>query len=130
MPAELSFVAHSAERHSLKLAPHRPCDRLTETGLPDAGRADETQNRRLGCRIQLYHREVLEYSLLYVFQIVVIFVEHFLGLIQIQAVFRRLPPGQIQYPLEISSDDVIVGSRCRQSLESFELSIRFSASLI
>src|SRR5262245_19442834 len=74
--SKLSLIAHASKRHAFKLAAHRSGDRLTEAGLADAGRSDEAQYRRLGRRVQLYHCKVLEYALLYVLQIVVIFVEH------------------------------------------------------
>ncbi len=45
MAADFRLVAHAAKRHAHKLAPRRPGDRLSERGIPHAGRADEAKDR-------------------------------------------------------------------------------------
>ena len=47
MTTDLGLVAHTPEGDPHETSPHGASDRLTETGLADAGRADERDDRAL-----------------------------------------------------------------------------------
>src|ERR1041384_339014 len=126
MSAKLGFIAHAAQRHALEFAAHRSGDRLSEAGLADAWRANEAEYWCFGFWVELDHRKMLEDSLFDVFQIVVIFIEHGLGVIEIQTLFGRFPPRQIENPLEICSDHVIIRRSRGQPLEAVEFALGFS----
>src|ERR1041384_6388136 len=127
MSAKLGFIAHAAQRHALEFAAHRSGDRLSEAGLADAWRANEAEYWCFGFWVELDHRKMLEDSLFDVFQIVVIFIEHGLGVIEIQTLFGRFPPRQIENPLEICSDHVIIRRSRSRRLSSRSASVRTSS---
>src|SRR5262249_60678976 len=69
MPTKLGFIANNAQRHPLKLSGHRSRHRLYQACLANTRRSDEAQDRGLGLRIQLDHRQMLEYPFLDVLEI-------------------------------------------------------------
>ena len=77
MTANLGFIADATEARAHELSPKRLGDRTAKTGLANAGRADEAENRAAHPRAgELTHRQVLENPFLYLLQAVVILVEH------------------------------------------------------
>src|SRR5262245_64694178 len=64
MPADLRFVAYTAERLAHELAAQRARDRLTERRLTGARRSGEAQDRRACVALEAAHDEILEDALL------------------------------------------------------------------
>src|SRR5439155_25101868 len=72
MTADLRLVPHSAETDPHKLAAERVRNRLTEAGLADTRRPEETKNRAMTLRIELAHGQIFDQPLLNFLQVVVI----------------------------------------------------------
>ena len=120
MSTQLGLVAHTPERHALKLAPQGACYRTTKRCLADSRRAHKTENGTLGIRPELDYGKKLENSLLNVFQTVVVLVKNPSRLVEIQLVFGRLSPRQLENVFEISANDVIVGRASGKFLQTFQ----------
>src|SRR5215470_1403073 len=101
MTAQLSLITHTAERHSFKLPAERTRDRSSERRFADARWSNKQQYRALRVGPQLDHGEKFENAFLYVFEPVVIFVENATSFCEIEFVFRRLQPRQLENKLEI-----------------------------
>ena len=96
MAAQFGFVVHAAQAQPFELAAEGASNRLAERGFADAGGSDETKNRRLGGRIEFQDAQVLEYALLHFAQIIVVFVQNLPGARDIQYIFRRHLPRQLE----------------------------------
>src|SRR6185369_7469548 len=107
MTAQLSFIAHAAERHSFKLAAERTRDRSSERRLANARRSNEQQYRTLRVGPKFDHGEKFENAFLNVFEPVVIFIENATSFRQIEFIFRRLQPRQFENKIEVRANDVI-----------------------
>ena len=98
---------------------------MTERRFTDAGRTDEAQDRRLRFRIELHHRKAFENTVLHVLEAEVIFVEHALRVLEIEAVLGARMPGQLGDELEIAARDLVVRRVRRHPCKALELAIRF-----
>ena len=56
--------------------------------FPVPGRTDETEDRSFHVGLELAHRQVFQDALLHFLQVVMIFIQDFLGLLNIQVVRR------------------------------------------
>src|SRR5690606_3489773 len=74
--ADLGFVAHTAKRHADKFTIRRASNRLTQGGLTDTRRADQTQYGRLELVNALLYSQVLDNALFHFLEAVVIGVEN------------------------------------------------------
>ena len=72
---EFRFIMDPAEAEPLERPPQRPGDGLPQTGLPDPGRTDQTQNRGLRRGVEFQHGEMLNDPLLHFFDAVMVFVQ-------------------------------------------------------
>src|SRR5262249_7792757 len=79
MTADLSLVAHAAERNAYELAPHGVRDRPAERRLADAWRTDKTEDRSFTLRLQFEHSQVLQNAFLDLVQVVVIAIQDLFG---------------------------------------------------
>ncbi len=91
----------SAKRHAGIFAPQGPGNRLAQGGLAHPGRAVEAEDGRLQVALQLQHRQVLQYSLLDLFQSIVIFIKHALCIVQVKVIISIFIPWQLQQGLYI-----------------------------
>ncbi len=117
---DFGLVAHTAQRDAHEGAIHRAGDRLPERGLADAWRADEAEDRPLHVALQLPHGQVLDDALLDLVEIVVILVEHAARLARIEAVFGRDAPRDLEDPLDVRAQHLVLGRRLRHPLEALE----------
>src|SRR5205823_11324706 len=101
----LRFIANTAEAHPHKLPAQSIRDRLTQTGLSDSWRTEQTQNRPVSLGVQFAHREIFDQAPLYFFQIVMIAVENFLRFVEIEIVFAQLRPRQLHDRLDVANDN-------------------------
>ena len=121
MAADLRLVAHAAERDPHELAVHRPRDGLAERRLADAGRTDEAEDRPLHVPFELAHGEVLDDAFLDLVEVVVILVEHAAGLDRVEPILGPLVPRDVEHPVQVGPDHLVLGGRSRHPLESIDL---------
>ena len=99
MSADLSFIAHAAQRHADKLAAGRLSDRHTERSLADAWRSDEAQDGAFWVLYQLADRQKFQNAILYLFQSVVVGIQDLFRTLDIADLFRALLPRHSQQPV-------------------------------
>src|SRR5690606_16667418 len=109
-----------------ELAAHRLGNRAAQAGLADAGRADQTENRRAagGVRHVLgerAHRQKLDDALLDVLQPVVVSVEHRLGMVEVEIILALLMPGHGQHGVDVVADDRRFSRDGRHALQAGDL---------
>ena len=142
MTADLRLVADAADADAFELPAERPCDRTTKRRLSDSRRADEAENRPSGlsgaggntipaaCGHQRPHRKELEDPVLDLLDVVVVLVEHFPGMRQIEVVLRRFVPRQRRDPLEIATHHPVLSHRRLQALEPGQLPVDLLSDLL
>ena len=89
MSANLRFVPDATQAHPYKLSAKRIGDRLTQTCFAYAGWPNKTKDRPVSLWIQFTHRQILDESSFYFFQIVMIAIESLLRLIEIEIVLAQ-----------------------------------------
>lgn len=121
MTANFGFIADAAETGAHELASKRTRNRTSERRLADARRTHEAQDRRTHpIARQFAHRQVLQDTLLDLFETVVILIEHLLRLVQANFGQFLLRPRQIQDPVEIGANNArfrAIHALLRQALE-------------
>src|SRR4029450_6492260 len=95
MSPNLRFVSDTAQTHPHKFSTERVGNRLTEAGLANTGRAKKAKNGTVPLRIQFTHGKVFDQSPLYFFQIVMIAIQNFLRLIEIEIVLAEFRPREL-----------------------------------
>src|SRR5262249_48676056 len=125
-PANLRLVAHTAQAHADKLAVHRAGNRRAEGRFADAGRPYEAQDRAFtfaahiialslvlllavhaALGAQPAHGQEFHDALFDVLEAVMILVQHFAGVRNVQVIFGKLGPGQVDQPIEIGADHAV-----------------------
>src|SRR5262249_26124680 len=99
MTANFRFVPDPPERQADEFAPKRPRDRAAERSLAGSRGSYEAQNRALAVLLELAHREELKNALFDLVQIIVVFVEHFARVNDVEIVFGRNAPGHTYQPV-------------------------------
>ena len=95
MPSDLCLIPHAAEGHPDKFPVGRPGNRLTQGRFPDTWRPHETQYRPLKFLHPLLHREVLQDSLFYILQPVVVILQNSFCPRQVTAYLTSLFPRNV-----------------------------------
>ena len=103
--ADFGLVAHAAQGDADEVPAQGPGDGFAERGLAHAGRPDEAEDGPLDLLGELAHAQVLQDPLLDLFEPVMVLVQDFLGLAQVQVVHGVLVPGQGEHPVQIIADD-------------------------
>src|SRR5207253_2941925 len=101
MAAQFSLIVHAAEAKAFELTAESPGDRLAQRSFPDAGRTDETKNRRLGGRIQLQDSQVFENSFFDFTEIIVVLIQYLSGASDIEDILSRRFPRQLEQKVQI-----------------------------
>src|SRR6202035_5771442 len=83
MTGDLRLIVHPAETHPPELESKRLGNALSQRGLADAGRPDETQDGAAALGVQFSHSEELEDALLDLLESVMILVENGTGAIHV-----------------------------------------------
>ena len=99
--ADFGFVVQAAERDALVFAAQSPCDALAEAGFTHARRAVEAEYGRFHVALELEHGEVFYDTVFHRVQPVVVFVQNFLGVLQVQVVLAHLFPGKGEHEVQI-----------------------------
>src|SRR5262249_40671284 len=121
MPAQLGLVVQTAETDALKPSPECAGNRLPERRLADSGGTFKAQDRRSGFRIEMEHREVLENSFFDVLEAVMIAIEDFASLREIDRARARLAPRKIDETLTICAHHRVLRRRRAHPFEPGEL---------
>ncbi len=125
MAANFRFIVHATEREPHELAAQRARNRLAQRSLAHARRPDEAQNRPLHVRLQPTNREIVENAVFDFLQIVVIRVENFLGLRNLDFLTRSLCPRQHGKPFNVVARERIVGGHRRHARQPAQFLQRF-----
>src|SRR6185437_6809599 len=105
MAANFGFIAHAAERDAHEFASRGLADGHGEGSLAHTWRADEAENRAFGILDQLANGEEFEDAFLDFFQAVMVFVENFLGALDVADFAGALLPRHGEHPVEIIAGD-------------------------
>src|SRR5262249_18685746 len=124
MSANLGFIADATKGQSHEFAPERARDRSSQRGFPSARWAHETEDRTLGILLQLAHRQELEDALLNLLKIVVVFVQNFMRICDVQIVFGRNAPWEADQPVEIGPDHRMLRRFRRNHSQPLEFLVR------
>ena len=114
--ADFRLVVNAAETDPHERPSHRARDRLSQRGLADPGRTDETKDRRLAFRRELANRKIFDDPALDLLQTIMVLVENAPCLGDIDRLFFRQAPGQFGQPVEIAADHAGFGRAFRHPL--------------
>ena len=121
MAANLSLVAHAAQRHTHEVAVRRLGDRLAERCLTDARRSDQAQNRSFYFADTLLHGEILEDAFLHLLEAEVIGLENLFGVTNVVLGLGALLPRNRQHPVEVVAHDRCFGGHWAHGAEFLDL---------
>jgi hypothetical protein len=88
MPANIRLIAHAAEGDANKFPAHRFGDALAQRCFSDARRPDEAEDRAAAIGFQFPYGQIFQDSPFYFFQIVMVAIENFSRLFQVDLVGR------------------------------------------
>ena len=74
-------------------------------------------------RLQLLHRQILDDALLDLVEIVVILVEHLARGDRIEAVLGRHGPRDVEHPVDVGADHLVLGRGRRHPLEPIDFAV-------
>ncbi len=89
--------------------------------LPTPGRADEAKDGTLHVRLQLEHTQIVENAIFHLFELVVVLVEDFFGLADIDFGAGAFGPGKDGQPLNVIAGERVIGGHGRHAREAREL---------
>ena len=118
VPADLGFVAYTAQRKADELFVHRPRYRRSYRGFTHSGRTDKADYRASSLFGKFSDGKSFDKPLLYLFEPVVIFVQHPFGFFQILVVIGINPPGELYDGIEVVFDERHVGRGCRRTVQT------------
>src|SRR4051812_43790919 len=121
MPADLRLVVHAAHGDPGEFPPEGSGDRTAERRLPDAGRADEAQDRPFQNGFQLQYGEVVQDAVLDLLEVVMVLVEDLRRALDVDLRARRYSPRQIAEPFQVRARDAVLGRCGRHFRETIEL---------
>ena len=108
---------------------HGARDRLPQRGLADPRGPYEAQDRRLAMRRQFADREIFDDAALDLLQAVMILVENPSRLGNVDGLFGRQRPWQLDQPVEIAADHAGLAGRFRHALVAAHLLFRLAFRL-
>src|SRR5215469_7825943 len=120
MATNFRFVTDSTERQADEFAPERARDRAAERSLAGSRGSNEAQNRSLAVLLELAYRKELENALFDLVQIVMVLVEDFARIGDIEIVLGRNAPGHSDQPIEIGADHRVLRRLGRNHLQAIE----------
>ncbi len=131
MPTDLGLVPNPSKRHADVFSPDGARYGLAETGLADARRADEAEDRRpqLVAR-ELANRDELDDAIFYLLQPVVVLVENVRRLFEVKAILRHVGPWQVRQPLQVGADDPDLRREGMLLLQALDLDKRLLLDIV
>ena len=122
MAANLRLIADASEGLPHEVPAGRSGDRSGQGGLAHSRWTHETQNGTLLSVHEAAHCQMLQDAILDLFEPEVIFVEHRLGSLDVEALGRVLEPRQGQHPVDVVPDHRGLGRHRTHHLELAQLS--------
>src|SRR5258708_22593841 len=101
MAANLGLIVHAAQTHTAEFKAYGFRDALSERGLAHARRPDKAQNGAAAFGIEFAHRQELKNSTLDLGQAVMILVEYFSSLLDVDLFGVEFGPGHGQQPFRL-----------------------------
>jgi hypothetical protein len=101
VPSNLRLVPHSAKGYASEFSAHGFRDGPAKTGFSGTGRAVKAQDGAFVSGIELPDRQILENPLFHLFKIVVVSVQHSLGLSEVDGIPGGLTPGEVKQEIDI-----------------------------
>src|SRR5271163_4506427 len=120
MAANVGLIAYAAQRDADEFAAHGFGDAFPEGGFADARRSDEAEDRAAAVGLELSDGEVFEDSAFDLFQIVMIAVENFASLGEVDFIDGQHAPRQFAENLEIGADDAVFGAGAGDGVKAVE----------
>ncbi len=124
MAANFGFIVHAAQAHAAEFKADGFGNALTQRGLAHARRPDKAQNRAAALGIEFAHGQELENPALDLGEPVVIFVEYFSRLFDVDLLGIEFGPGHGEQPLQIGSGHRVLGRLFRHPFQTIELALR------
>ncbi len=120
--ANLRLVTHPTQGDPDEIAAKRLGDRFAQRGFARPRRPDKTQDRGLHLiQGQLADGDVLQNALFRLLKAIMLFVQDFGGVVDIEVVFRLVRPGKLQEPIQVGSDDPDFRSERRHASQATKL---------
>src|SRR5208282_3980509 len=105
MAANFGFIAHAAKGNADELAAGGVANGHGERGLAHTRRPDKAEDGALGILDELAHGEEFEDALLDLLEAVVLFIENFLGGLDVANFLGTLFPGHGEQPIDVIAAD-------------------------
>ena len=121
MTANFGLIPHSPQRGAHKLSASRPGDGTSEGCLPNPRRPHETKNRSLELLNQLVNCEILQNALFGLLQPIMIIIENFLRLREVQIFGGAFIPRKIQAPIHIIANNRSLSAHGGHELKLLQL---------
>ncbi len=124
MAADIGFIAHAAKRNARVFAPHCLGNRAGNRRFADAGRADKAEHLPLDLGRKRLDGKELKNALFYLFQAVVVAVEHPFCLGKIDLIPCFLVPGQLEHGFQVCTDDAGLGRHAAHFFQAVNLFVK------
>ena len=108
--ADFRFVVNAPHAKAHKFAANGPRNGAPQTGLSHSRRTGKTQNGPFGFFFQLAHGQKFQNAVLDIFQVEVVLIQDFLGILQIHVVLGFLIPGQGNQPIDVGAGNGVIRS--------------------
>src|SRR5919198_2074301 len=123
MTSDFRFVAHPAKTDSYKFSTERVGNRLTETCFAHARWSQKTEDCAMSLRIEFAHGQIFDEPFFHFLQIVMIAIENFLRLIEIEIILAQFIPRQVGDDLNVTDNDRKLWTRSRNEIEPFQFAL-------
>ncbi len=104
MASDLGFVPDSAKAHPHELPSQRVGDTAPKGRFAHAGRTHQAQDRSLEATNEREYRDVVQDPFLHLGEPIVRFIQHDLGVADVEVVLGAAPPRERENPVEIGAD--------------------------
>jgi len=123
--AYFGLIPHTAQRQAEKLPPQGPGDGTAQRGLACARWPHKAEDGPLGIGFEFSDGQVFDDTFLYFLQVVMVFIQHTLGVLDVQHVFRTVVPRQGRDPVQVSRSDRVLGRRRVHPLQALQFPLGF-----
>ena len=123
MAANFGFIVHAAQAHAAEFQADGFGDALAQRGLAHARRSDKAQDGTAALGIEFTDSQELENPALDLGKAVVILVEDFSSLFDVDLFGVELGPGHGEQPFQIGSRHRVFGSLFRHPFQTVEFAL-------
>ena len=118
MTANFRLIMHAAQAHAAEFEADGLGDALAQRGLAHARRPDEAQNGAAAFGIEFAHGEEFQNPALDLLEPVVVLVEYFASLFDVDLLRIDFRPGHGEQPVEIGPGHGVFGGLLRHALQT------------